>query len=274
MYYEVTKLWEQRQLVAGTTAVGEPPERPGRDDSKVRVVAPGKMPALGKGGSLASRQAILHSLVHIESWAVDLSWDAVARFGSDPQYALPEAFLDDFVQVANDEASHFQQLQQRLEAIGSSYGALPVHDGLWESAAATAHSLPARLAIESCVHEARGLDRLPHTIQRFRNSGDGESAKLLEKIYQEEIAHCAAGVRWLTYLHTQALTANHSQEHNIKQQLQNADAVKYATVEEWFHSLVRAHFKGSLKPPFNEEARAAAGFGPEWYLPLSSVILQ
>ena len=88
------------------------------------------------------------------------------------------------LQVANDEASHFQQLQQRLEAIGSSYGALPVHDGLWESAAATAHSLPARLAVESCVHEARGLDRLPHTIQRFRNSGDAESAKLLEKIYQ------------------------------------------------------------------------------------------
>ncbi|DBA65830.1 TPA: hypothetical protein ACH3X2_002862 [Trebouxia sp. C0005] len=53
-----------------------------------------------------------------------------------------------------------------------------------------------------------------------------------------------------------------------------ADAVKYDTVEEWFHGLVRAHFKGSLKPPFNEEARAAAGFGPEWYLPLSSVILQ
>lgn len=62
------------------------------------------MPALGKGGSLASRQAILHSLVHIESWAVDLSWDAVARFGSDPQYALPEAFLDDFVQVRQTDS--------------------------------------------------------------------------------------------------------------------------------------------------------------------------
>ena len=88
------------------------------------------------------------------------------------------------VQVAYDEASHFQQLQQRLEAIGSHYGALPVHDGLWESAAATAHSLPARLAVESCVHEARGLDRLPHTIHRFRNAGDHKSAELLETIYQ------------------------------------------------------------------------------------------
>ena len=63
------------------------------------MVAPGKVPGLGKGGSLASRQAILHSLVHIESWAVDLSWDIIARFGCDNIYNLPDAFLDDFVQV-------------------------------------------------------------------------------------------------------------------------------------------------------------------------------
>ena len=88
------------------------------------------------------------------------------------------------MQVAADEAKHYQHLQKRLEGIGSFYGALPVHDGLWESAEATAHSLPARLAVESCVHEARGLDRLPHTIQRFRSSGDAVSAKLLEQIYQ------------------------------------------------------------------------------------------
>ena len=50
--------------------------------------------------------------------------------------------------------------------LGSSYGAMEAHDGLWESAAATAHSLPARLAVESCVHEARGLDVLPQTIAR------------------------------------------------------------------------------------------------------------
>ena len=205
--------------------------------------------------------------------------------------------------MACEEASHFQQLQERLEAIGSHYGALPVHDGLWESAAATAHSLPARLAVESCVHEARGLDRLPHTIQRFCNAGDHESAKLLETIYQvcaarcmlrmpicdcllmylqplrtchfsmaaavsqfncidqkvasssvcrsffdilgaqahhtcsvhytgedchqdawhmqEEIAHCAAGVRWLTYLHRQACSA--AKQHALSAQLQNAN---------------------------------------------------
>ena len=38
---------------------------------------------------------------------------------------------------------------------------------------------------------------------------------------------------------------------------------------ERFHAIVRHHFAGVLKPPFNDEARARAGFGPEWYMPLS-----
>lgn len=66
---------------------------------QVKLVAPGAMPKLGKGGTLASRQALLHSLVHIENWAIDLSWDIIARFGSDPSYDLPRRFYDDFVQV-------------------------------------------------------------------------------------------------------------------------------------------------------------------------------
>ena len=37
-------------------------------------------------------------------------------------------------QVAEDECRHFQLLEKRLEQTGSHYGALPAHDGLWESA--------------------------------------------------------------------------------------------------------------------------------------------
>ena len=42
--------------------------------TQVELVEPQKMRRLRKGGTLASRQAILHSLVNTESWAVDLSW--------------------------------------------------------------------------------------------------------------------------------------------------------------------------------------------------------
>lgn len=41
---------------------------------QVKLVSPSLMPKLGKAGSLQSRQAIVHSLAHTESWAVDLSW--------------------------------------------------------------------------------------------------------------------------------------------------------------------------------------------------------
>jgi len=101
---------------------------------------------------------------------------------------------------------------------------------------------------------------------RLRNGGDAESADLLQDvIYEEEITHCAAGVRWLTHLHALALSdaADDSCEWV-------REARAHTSVEGWFHSLMRQNFKGVLKPPFNEEARAKAGFGPEWYLPLTT----
>jgi uncharacterized ferritin-like protein (DUF455 family) len=40
--------------------------------------------------------------------------------------------------------------------------------------------------------------------------------------------------------------------------------------EAWFHTLIRKNFHGALKPPFNHEARRAAGFEKSWYLPLAA----
>jgi uncharacterized ferritin-like protein (DUF455 family) len=53
---------------------------------------------------------------------------------------------------------------------------------LWESAQRTSHSLPARLAVEHCVHEARGLDVLPATVAKFRNNHDDATADLLQNL--------------------------------------------------------------------------------------------
>lgn len=66
---------------------------------------------------------------------------------------MPREFFTDFVKVAQDEGRHFTLLQRRLTEMGSFYGALPAHDGLWDSATATSKDLLARLAVEHCVHE-------------------------------------------------------------------------------------------------------------------------
>ncbi|KAI3748547.1 hypothetical protein L6452_11688 [Arctium lappa] len=233
------------------------PDRPARL-ANVKLVSPSLMPKLGKAGSLQSRQAIVHSLVHTESWAIDLSWDIIARFGK--QESMPREFFNDFVRVAQDEGRHFTLLAARLEELGSFYGALLAHDGLWDSAVATSKDLFARLAVEHCVHEARGLDVLPTTISRFRNGGDNETADLLETVvYPEEITHCAAGVKWFKYLCSRSKTPTG----DVDGDEESGDVI------EKFHEIVRAYFRGPLKPPFNEAARKAAGFGPQWYEPLA-----
>ncbi|KAK7282597.1 hypothetical protein RIF29_11506 [Crotalaria pallida] len=243
------------------------PDRPARL-SNVKLVAPGLMPKLGKAGSLQSRIAIVHSLAHTESWAIDLSWDIIARFGM--QEAMPREFFTDFVKVAQDEGRHFTLLAARLEELGSYYGALPAHDGLWDSATATSKDLLSRLAVEHCVHEARGLDVLPTTISRFRNGGDNTTADILEQVvYPEEITHCAAGVKWFKYLCHRSRKPVSNQEGQEIRTVESGTATEDNEVIPKFHAIVRTYFRGPLKPPFNEEARKAAGFGPEWYEPLA-----
>jgi uncharacterized ferritin-like protein (DUF455 family) len=57
----------------------------------------------------------------------------------------------------------------------------------------------ARLAVVHMVHEARGLDVHPQTRLRFLNQNDMESVKLLDILYDDEITHVAAGIKWFQY---------------------------------------------------------------------------
>jgi uncharacterized ferritin-like protein (DUF455 family) len=41
--------------------------------------------------------------------------------------------------------------------------------------------------------------------------------------------------------------------------------------EPTFHALVRANFRGPVKPPFNDKARSEAGLTPMFYRPLAAL---
>jgi uncharacterized ferritin-like protein (DUF455 family) len=222
----------------------DPPPHPARPDRPV-LRPPKEMPKRRAFGSPAGRIALLHALAHIELNAIDLGWDIIARF-SDAD--LPRAFFDDWVGVAAEEAAHFELLANRLGDFGARYGDLPAHDGLWEAAAATADDLLARLAVVPLVLEARGLDVTPEMIARLERVEDMPSAEILRRIYRDEIGHVAIGLRWF-------------------ERLCRASGL---VSEEVFHDRVKRCFKGDLKPPFNREARAAAGFPPHYYEPLAT----
>src|SRR6185295_6061786 len=116
-------------------------------------------------------------------------------------------------------------------------------DGLWEAAGDTAHDLLARLAVVPMVLEARGLDVTPALIAAFERAGDARSAAILGRIYRDEIRQVAAGRRWFRIA---------------------CESREFAVVAQW-QRLIRAHFKGTLKPPFNDSARGEAGLSREFY---------
>jgi len=214
------------------------PARPARP-VRPQLLPPSRMPKRGRMGSERGRTAMLHALAHIEFGAIDLAFDLVGRFG----HAFPRTFVDDWVGVGADEAMHFALLDRRLRSLGSWYGALPAHDGLWEAAEATAHDALARLAVVPMVLEARGLDVTPATVLRFQSTGDKRSAEILQRIYRDEIRHVAAGTKWYRIL---------------------AESLGFEPVSHW-QWLIENNFAGALKPPFNDSARDEAGLSRDYY---------
>jgi uncharacterized ferritin-like protein (DUF455 family) len=234
-------------LTAGAVAIlaaSDPLAKAGGSQALATAWAKGTMPIGEVTPPPSGRTALLHALAHIELNAIDLAWDLVARFAA---LGLPREFFDDWVGVASEEARHFLLLSGRLAEFGARYGDLPAHDGLWETAAATAGDLLARLAVVPLVLEARGLDVTPEMAARLERAGDVQSAAILHVIYEQEIGHVAIGRRWFDRL---------------------CRAQDFVPAEV-FRDRVRRFFKGVLKPPFNHQARAAAGFPAHYYEPLA-----
>lgn len=205
--------------------------QPGRP-AKPMLVSPRDVAQRGLG-SPAGRAAFLHAIAHIEFNAINLALDAAWRFRD-----LPREFALDWISVAADEARHFALLQARLADFGHGYGDFPAHDGLWEMAVKTDDSVLARMALVPRVLEARGLDVTPGIIERLRVLGDTQSVAVLDVILAEEVRHVAIGSRWYAWC-----CAREGREPRAT-----------------FLDLLRVHARGSLRGPFNRQARLDAGF--------------
>ena len=240
---QTARRWHERRLSLRSPLDPDLPERPGRPAKPVLV--PPKATEKRSLHTLAGRIAMLHALAHIELNAVDLALDIVARFASEP---VPHSFFDGWMRVAFEEAKHFRMVRDRLRALGADYGDMPAHDGLWQAAHSTRNDLTARLAVVPLILEARGLDVTPSLQDKMRETGDIESADVLKVIYEDEKGHVAVGAKWFRFL--------------CAREKKDPAAT--------FKALVRANFRGTLKAPFNDVARAEAGLTPSFYRSLTS----
>ncbi|WP_371325502.1 ferritin-like domain-containing protein [Dechloromonas sp. ZY10] len=169
---------------------------------------------------------------------MNLALDHIVRFpaGTFPQ--LPREYYADWIEVAAEEAMHFELLRTRLQSLNHDYGDFPAHAGLWEMAEKTAHDPLTRMALIPRLLEARGLDATPPIQQRLEEAGDEASALALDIILRDEIGHVGLGDRWFRHL---CATAGLEPEAHYRQLL--------------------LHYRAPWpQAPMNDAARLQAGF--------------
>ncbi|HEY1393289.1 MAG TPA: ferritin-like domain-containing protein [Methylibium sp.] len=236
----VAALWDERRdalsIDADAPLASQPdlPALPGRPPLP-RLVDPGSVPQRSPF-TTEGRAALLHAIAHIEFNAINLALDAVWRFAG-----MPSDYYRDWLRVAKEEAYHFGLLREHLRSLGRDYGDFDAHDGLWAMAEKTRDDIVARMALVPRTLEARGLDASPAIQAKLAKAGDARAVEILAIILRDEVGHVAIGNHWYRWLCER----------------EGLDPVAH------YSALTRRHEAPRLKPPFNDEARLAAGFTEE-----------
>ncbi len=212
----------------------EPHALPGRP-ALPRLVPPKDVPTRSPF-TLEGKAALLHAIAHIEFNAINLALDAAWRFPH-----MPPQFYRDWLRVASEEALHFTLLREHLQSIGFDYGDFDAHDGLWVMTQRTAHDVLARMALVPRTLEARGLDATPPLQAKFVKAGDARAVQILGIILRDEVGHVAIGNHWYRWLCER----------------EGLDPVAHYAV------LARQHDAPRSRPPYNVQARLAAGFSAD-----------
>ncbi len=224
--------WSQGRVdMEGAGSLVHPVEVPGRPE-RPELVSPLDVRHRGLG-SLEGRAALIHALSHIEFNAINLALDAVYRFRD-----MPAEFYGDWLKVAAEEAYHFKLLRDYLAGMGYRYGDFTAHNGLWEMARKTSGDPLARMALVPRLLEARGLDVTPGIRAKLVAAGESGAGEILDIILRDEVGHVAIGNHWFSHLCAQ----------------------RELLPAETFVGLLAEYDTPRPRPPFNREARVAAGF--------------
>lgn len=143
---------------------------------------------------------IIHSLAHIEYSAIDLALDAAYKFQN-----LPTQYYADWLEVANEEMTHFQALREILNDLGFEYGDFNVHNNLYEAMILTSSCISDRMGLVHRGLEAMGLDANPFVVAKIQTTTHPIKSKIIQTlqiILNDEISHVHKGDKWWKYANT------------------------------------------------------------------------
>lgn len=166
------------------------PGRPQELQFKATGEARDSFPGTRKLEQESERGKLLHFFANHELLATELMALVLLKFPD-----APTAFRKGVYQTLRDEQEHTQLYLHRMKQCGVHLGELPVSGYFWRSVSVMEN--PMDYVSSLCLtFEQANLDFARHFAQGFAAVGDDATAKLLDKIYRDEIGHVAYGLKW------------------------------------------------------------------------------
>ena len=169
------------------------PEMPGRPAAlrfKGQDAAKAAFPGVHRLEQPHERGRLLHFFANHELLATELMALVLLRFPD-----APPAFRRSVWQTLKDEQEHTRLYLERMATCGIKFGDLPVSGYFWRAVSPMENPLD-YVAGLSLTFEQANLDFARHFARGFALVGDDATAQLLERIYRDEIAHVACGLKW------------------------------------------------------------------------------
>jgi uncharacterized ferritin-like protein (DUF455 family) len=166
------------------------PGRPAQLQFKPHGSGKNDFPGIHRLENERERGRLLHFFGNHELLATELMALVLLRFPD-----APAAFRKGVLQTLKDEQEHTRLYIERMKSSGIEFGELPVSGYFWRCVAPMEN--PIDYVASLCLtFEQANLDFAKHFARGFATVGDAGTAKLLEKIYRDEIGHVAYGLKW------------------------------------------------------------------------------
>ncbi|MBC8095949.1 MAG: DUF455 family protein, partial [Akkermansiaceae bacterium] len=166
------------------------PGRPRELKFKLTGTARGEFPGTRHLEQADERGRLLHFFANHELLATELMALVLLKFPD-----APAAFRKGVFETLKDEQEHTRLYMERMKSCGIEFGAIPVSGYFWRAVSGMESPMD-YVAGLSLTFEQANLDFARHFSACFGEVGDADSAKLLQKIYRDEIGHVAYGLKW------------------------------------------------------------------------------
>lgn len=147
-----------------------------------------------EGMDVAARREMLHRHMTNEITSLDIAAACIADFPSAPWDLRME-----LARQCYDETRHIRVLYRRLKDLGGFKGEFPISALEWCVTSAI-DSLIGRLTTQNRTLEAGAMDVVGGLARAVRESGDPETADVLEGILVDEVHHVRFANRWIKRL--------------------------------------------------------------------------